>query len=410
MKQLSIFDCINAYQDNGGCLSNEALYDHLITNTDISRAQLDDLAPIGKKGELHSPVKRQVRWYQQTLKAMGVLERVERGVWQLCEKQSSGLHTNTSDVGLVAFSTNLGIAIWGSNRLMRNLHEPIALCVTSPPYPLRKARAYGGPTQAQYTDFIVQSLEPIVKTLLPGGSIVLNLTNDSFEDHSPARSLYLERLVLALHDDLGLSLMDRIPWLNRSKPPAPTYWACRKPYQLVSTYEHILWFTNDPMRVRSNNRAVLLPHTEKHAQLQARGGENRNETYGDGAYRIKPGDFGTPTAGRLPRNVIERGHRCTDTLFVRTRAKELGLQPHGAMFPTAIPDFFIRLLTQPEELVVDPFGGAGKTAIAAERTGRRWMIFEWMLEYARQGAELFRGVQGFHLSPCLESIDWGCPR
>lgn len=142
MKQLSIFDCINAYQDNGGCLSNEALYDHLITNTDISRAQLDDLAPIGKKGELHSPVKRQVRWYQQTLKAMGVLERVERGVWQLCEKQSSGLHTNTSDVGLVAFSTNLGIAIWGSNRLMRNLHEPIALCVTSPPYPLRKARAY----------------------------------------------------------------------------------------------------------------------------------------------------------------------------------------------------------------------------------------------------------------------------
>jgi site-specific DNA-methyltransferase (cytosine-N4-specific) len=74
------------------------------------------------------------------------------------------------------------------------------------------------------------------------------------------------------------------------------------------------------------------------------------------------------------------------------------------MQPTSIPDFFIRLLTQPDDLVVDPFGGTVKTGLAAERLGRRWLVTEWMLEYLRGAAEMFRGFSGFSMHVGLSAM------
>lgn len=409
LEQLDLFAHVAAaYADApNGMLDNNTLYERVSQLAGIPAAKLDERVPIGAAGELHSPIKRRVRWLQQTMKNLGVIERVEgeRGVWKLAESAGKELHKAMPGVKLVAFSTDLGMAIWGNCRdVFSSLDEPIALCVTSPPYPLKEARAYGNPKEQEWVDFICASLEPIVENLLPGGSVVLNISNDIFESKSPARSLYLERMVIALNDRLGLSLMDRMPWVNYSKPPGPTYWACVNRVQLSSAYEPIYWFTNDPLRVRSNNNRVLEPHTERHQRLMQAGGAGRSARYGDGAYKLRPHSYGRVTEGKIPRNVIERGHVCPDTKAVRQFAKELGLTPHGAMFPTDIPDFFIRLCTEPDELVVDPFGGSIKTGLAAERRQRRWLAVEWVLQYVRTAAELFRHFPGDGMHPALEVV------
>ena len=281
---------LEAYaQAENGVLDNETLYQQLAHDQQIEADAFARTEPIGKGRVSHSPLKRKVRWFQQSLKMLGILERVpdQRGVWALSEKAGKSLHKATAGVQLLAFSTQLGLAVWGSNReVLANWQDPIALCITSPPYPLRIPRDYGNPSQAQYVDFLCETLEPIVRSLLPGASIVLNIPNDIFEPNSPSRSLIPERLVLALHDRLGLSLMDRIPWVNYSKPPAPTYWACVQRYQLNSAYEMLYWFTNDPLQVRSDNRRVLQEHSRKHAELLAGGGEQRAAVYGDGAFQV----------------------------------------------------------------------------------------------------------------------------
>lgn len=410
--QLDLFSHIStAYADApNGVLHNEELYALVAKSAGIEAELLEARVPIGIDGALRSLVKRKIRWYQQTLKQLGVIERVEgpRGTWRLAEKAEKGLHRTISGVKLVAFSTDLGVAIWGRNQdVFGELNAPIALCVTSPPYPLRQARAYGNPDEKAYVDFICESLEPIVANLVAGGSIVLNFSNDIFERKSPARSLYLERVILALHDRLGLSLMDRIPWVNLSKPPAPTHWACVKPLQLTTAYEPIFWFTNDPQRVRSNNRSVLEPHSDRQKQLMQSGGEQRITNYGDGAYRLRQNSFGRETKGKIPRNVIHKGHACPDTKAYRKAAQDLGLPLHGAMQPTTIPDFFIRFLTQPGELVVDLFGGTIRTGLAAERLGRRWLVTEWILQYIRGAAEFFREARGFWLNPGLVNLIGG---
>lgn len=391
----------------GGTLDNAALYNQVAERAGVDIAKLDARVPIGNAGALRSPLKRKIRWYQQTLKQLGVIERIpgERGIWRLTENAGKDLHKAASGVKLVAFSTDLGVAIWGRcQEVYSGIGEPIALCVTSPPYPLRQARAYGNPDEAKYVDFICESLGPIVSNLIPGGSVVLNISNDIFEPKSPARSLYIERLILALHDRLGLSLMDRMPWVNFSKPPGPTHWACVNRVQLTTAYEPVFWFTNDPMRVRSNNRRVLEPHTDRHTRLMQGGGARRTAVYGDGAYKIRPDSYGRITEGKIPRNVIQRGHACNDTRAYREHAASLGLPTHGAMQPTSIPDFFIRFLTEPGDLVVDNFGGTIRTGLAAERLGRRWFVTEWILEYLRGAAELFRGHAGFDMHPALAAV------
>lgn len=394
------------YADAGDtCLSNNELYHAVAERAGIPNDCLDKREPIGASGQQHSVLKRAIRWHQQTLKHMGVIERDgARGMWRLMDTTKRGLHEAISGVRLVAFSTKLGVAVWGDcHDVFRNLGEPITLCVTSPPYPLARARAYGGPLEAEYVDFIVRALEPIVRNMAAHGSIALNVSNDIFEQGRPSRSMYCERLVLALHDKLGLSLMDRLVWSNPSKPPGPVQWSSLKRVQLNVGYEPIYWFAVDPLRVKACNRRVLEQHTERHLRLLAKGGTTREASYSDGAYRLHPGRFGKPTDGRIPKNVLTCGHTCRDAGRYRRDARALGLPVHGAMWPLSIPDFLVRFLSGVGDLVVDPFGGRVTTGMAAEMNDRRWFVAERVLDYLRPSAERFRGFGGFEMPEMVEA-------
>lgn len=402
--QLELFHVANAYKESGGAVANEQLYLDVCRVAKVPISALDSKQEVGQAKEKHNLLKRKIRWYQQTLKAMGVIESTgKRGVWAYAGETKKGLTPANFGVKLVGYSTELGAAIWGDNLdFYSSINEPITLCVTSPPYPLRVKRNYGNVDEKAWVDFIVRTLEPIVNNLVPGGSIVLNVSNDIFKKGVPSRSLYLERMVLALNDELGLSLMDRIPWVNLSKPPSPTYWACVNRQQLCSGYEPIYWFTNDPSQVKSNNNRVLEPHSKSHLEF-LKEGNTRVASYGDGAYKLRETSFSNLTDGKIPKNVIHRGHVCSDSKEVRKIAKELGLPAHSAMFPTAIPDFFIDFLTEKGDLVVDPFAGTNKTGLAAERKGRRWLCVEKMLEYIKIQSSLFVSATGFWSNPALDN-------
>lgn len=234
--QLDMFaDVLEAFAGTaGGTVRTADLYERVARRLGIDHEDLAAKTPIGKSGQPHSIAKRKIRWTQQTLRSLGLVERVEgsRGLWRLTDAGEKKLTKALPDVAMLAFSTDLGIAIWGNcRRVFPHLGIPITLMITSPPFPLRHARAYGNPHVSEYTDFICHALEPVVANLEPGGSIVLNVSNDIFMPGTPARSTYLERLTIAIEDRLGLSLMDRVPWCS-NKPPGPVQWASKARVQL----------------------------------------------------------------------------------------------------------------------------------------------------------------------------------
>jgi site-specific DNA-methyltransferase (cytosine-N4-specific) len=336
------------------------------------------------------------------MKARGIIERVphQRGKWRL----AAGLPEDGDDAKLtpappgvmhLGTSTDLGVAIWGSCMdVFGGLQESIAVCITSPPYPLAKARKYGNVAEQEWVDWICRHLEPIIRRLLPGGSVAVNISNDIFEPGLPSRSLYRERFVIAMYERFQMHSMDQVIWQNPSKAPGPYQWASRKRMQLNTGYEPVHIFCNDPLQSFASNQRVLQPHTPEHLRLIQRGGEKRSRVNSDGAYRVREGAFGRETAGRIPRNVVQFGHAERDQRRLQALARAQGLPAHGATMPLALAIFLVQYLSRPGDLVVDPFGGTLTTAKACEMLGRLWLASELMAEYVHLGGYRFDESNG----------------
>lgn len=381
-------------------VSQDQLYTAEASRKGISIDELKSRKPIGKDAACHSAGTRQVRWWQQDLKQKGWLEPVpgNRGRWRLTEPARKALLPQTPGRVMLGYSTDLGVALWANcEDVMGNLDEPITLMLSSPPYALAAPRAYGNVPLSAYVDWLCQMLEPVVKRLRDGGVIALNVTNDCFERGSPARSTYRERLVIALEDRFHLHKMDELIWENKTKPPGPIQWASLQRFQLNTSWEPVYVFTNNPHRCVANNRRVLQQHTQQHLALLKNGGEKRERSNSDGAYRIYPGSFGNQTAGRIPKNVLSYVHSAKDPDLARAKAaaSAAGLPTHGAPMPLALADFLVQYLSDEGSLVVDPFGGWGTTGYAAEINGRRWVTTEKHLEYVVGSAERFSSFAGF---------------
>lgn len=319
-------------------------------------------------------------------------------MWRLTRPASQDLNAINPEVAVVGFSTELGVAILGScDNVFSKIDAPIVLCLTSPPYPLAKPRSYGNVSEEQFVDWFCRTIEPVVKNLVHGGSIAINVSNDVFLPGLPARSLYRERLVIALCERFGLYKIDEIPWINESKPPGPVAWASKERFLLNVAWEPVYWFSNSPLHLHSDNRRILKEHTDRHLELIRNGGERRTHMASDGAYVVRPGSYSNVTEGAIQRNVLHFGHACGDQRAYKRDARALGLPAHGAPMPLSLAKLLVKYLTRPGDLVCDPFAGSHTTAKAAELLGRRWLSTELMLEYIMGAATRFRSAAGFEV-------------
>lgn len=382
---------VEAYLAAGGNeLDNRDLYAALCKSGACSEHELEHKEPVGKAGAFRSTKQREVRWVQQTLKALNLLERdpATRGRWRLTEAAKDKLTPAPPKTVMLGFATDLGIAIWASAQdTFRDLGQSVDVVITSLPYPLSRPRKYGNPPLHTYIDFVCDVLAPVVRHMRDGATVALNLSNDIFLRESPARSSYRERLIIALEDRLGLWKLDEAIWVN--KPTGPTQWACIERMQLATAWEPIYILSNNPHACLADNRRVLQPHTERHLRLMRAGGEKRLVSNSDGAYRIKPGSYGTETAGRIPRNVLEFGHACSDIQAVRKAAEAANLPRHGAPMPLSLASFLVKWLCPPGGLVADPCAGMMTTGKAAEINGRRWICSELYAEHVAAAATRF---------------------
>jgi DNA modification methylase len=393
-----------AYAANPDAMDNGGLYQSVMGTLGMTQMDFWSEVPIGAEGEPRSVPARMVRWSQQTLKAKGLLEKVpgSRAVWRLTGRGRRQLCQINRGMVLVAFHTDLGLALWADCRdAMAYVDRPIMCVITSPPFPLHTSRAYSNVSPDEYVDFICSALEPVISKMAPQGSIVLNLSNDIFMPGSPARHTYLERLVLALQERLGIWLMDRMIW-SSNKPPGPIRYCSLKRTLLHSGFEFVYWFALNPLIVKSNNQRVLEQHTQRHLKFLEAGGINYTKADCDGAHRKRPGGYGRVTAGRIPRNVLSIASSCGSQRNYKRAARALGLKPHGAPMPLRLADFLVKFLTDRGDVVADIMAGSLTLGVAAEENDRTWLLCETAADYLRGGAERFRGYQGLWVNPVLD--------
>ena len=95
----------------------------------------------------------------------------------------------------------------------------------------------------------------------------------------------------------------------------------------------------------------------------------------------------------IPESMMKFGNNAANDEYAK-RTKELGLKMHPARFPSALPEFFIKLLTHEGDVVIDPFAGSNTTGVVAEGLQRRWVAMERVREYLEASKVRFERSAG----------------
>ncbi|MCY3655418.1 MAG: site-specific DNA-methyltransferase [Chloroflexi bacterium] len=281
------------------------------------------------------------------------------------------------------YQTNLGAAFSGDSlELMRSLPSgSVQLIVTSPPYALHFQKEYGNVAKHDYVRWFMPFGREMHRILAEDGSLVLNI-GGSYNAGEPTRSLYHMRLLIDLCDTVGFKLAQELFWYNPAKLPAPAEWVNVRRIRVKDSVEY-LWWLSPSAWPAADNREVLVPYSKDMERIIERGYEATQRPSG---HNITP-KFRRRNGGAIPSNVIERGNNDSNSEFMRA-SKERGIQ-HPARFPAAIPEFFVKFLTQSDDLVLDPFAGSNTTGHVAESLDRRWLAFEIIDDYVRASALRF---------------------
>lgn len=281
------------------------------------------------------------------------------------------------------YSTDRGNAFCGDALdVMGQLpSSSINLVVTSPPYALHFKKEYGNVSQDQYVSWLLPFAREIHRLLRDDGSLVLNISG-SWTPGTPTRSLCHFEILIALVRELGFHLAQEFYWYNPAKLPAPAEWVNVRKLRVKDAVECIWWLSKTPWP-KADNQRVLQEYSPDMLRLIKRGYRPKVRPSG----HVITAKF-KERGGSIPPNILILGNNDSNGHYLTT-CKRLGLKPHPARFPIQLPMFFIRFLTDSDDLVLDPFAGSNTTGEAAEREGRNWTAIESRRDYLQASQSRF---------------------
>lgn len=272
------------------------------------------------------------------------------------------------------YSTPSGAALVGdSMRMLKTLPSAsVDLVLTSPPFALTRQKEYGNEPIERYLDWFMPFCLEIKRVLKPTGSFVLDI-GGSWIPGAPVRSVY--HFDLAVRLSKVFHLAQEFYWYNPAKLPTPAEWVTIRRIRVKDAVNMVWWFSATEWP-KADNRRVLKPYSDSMRDLIKKGYKAKKRPSG---HDISD-QFQKDNGGSIPPNLLEIANTESNSYYLR-RCKELGIKPHPARYPETLVKFFIDFLTDPGDLVVDPFGGSNVTGAVCEDTKRRWMVSEMSTEY-----------------------------
>jgi site-specific DNA-methyltransferase (cytosine-N4-specific) len=179
---------------------------------------------------------------------------------------------------------------------------------------------------------------------------------------------------------VGFHLAQECFWFNPAKMPMPAEWVTVRRIRIRDSVEYVWWLSKTPWP-KADNRAVLKPYSKDMERLNKRG---LHRTIRPSGHNIKPSFSKIKSGGSIPPNVVEKelptdllkfGNNAANDTYTE-QCKKAGIKIHPARFPAALPEFFIKLLTNGGDVVLDPFAGSNTTGAVAEKLQRRWIAIE----------------------------------
>jgi site-specific DNA-methyltransferase (cytosine-N4-specific) len=219
--------------------------------------------------------------------------------------------------------------------------------------------------------------------LKPTGSLVIDI-GGAWVPGQPTRSLYHYELLIMLCREFGLHLAQDFFWWNPAKLPTPAEWVTVRRVRVKDAVNCVWWLSLTPWP-KASNRRVLTPYSDSMKGLLRNGYKAKRRPSG---HDIST-KFSRDNGASIPPNLLPFPNTDSNSHYLRY-CKENELPQHPARFPAELPEYFIRMLTDPGDLVVDPFGGSCVVGEVADRLERHWICGELLEDYLRGAVARFQ--------------------
>lgn len=237
-----------------------------------------------------------------------------------------------------------------SAELLKSIPDnSVDLIMTSPPYADRRKNSYRGIHPNEYVEWFLPISEELYRILKPEGSFILNIKENVIDGQ---RHTYVMELVLEMLKQ-DWKWTEEYIWHKTTATPG------KWPNRFRDSWEHLYHFTKQKKFVM-NQDAVKVPignwAKSRLNKLSEKDQKRHNSQTGSGVGRNISAWTDKTTV--YPTNVLHG-------------AAETQNKGHSAVYPTWLPEWFIKLFTNENSVVLDPFMGSGTTAVAALRNNRR---------------------------------------
>ncbi|BBO20446.1 MAG: methyltransferase [Rhodocyclaceae bacterium] len=235
----------------------------------------------------------------------------------------------------------------------------IDLIVTSPPYADQRKHTYGGVAPEEYVTWFLPITGELLRVLKPSGTFVLNIKERVV---SGERHTYVLELILEMRRQ-GWLWTEEFIWHKKNCYPG------KWPNRFRDAWERLLQF-NKARQFHMYQEEVMVPMGDW-AKTRLKNLSSTDRVRDES--RVGSG-FGKKIENWLARSMAFP----TNVLNLAT---ECANRKHSAVFPEALPEWFIKLFTQEGDTVLDPFMGSGTTLRVAKRLGRSAVGIEIQPEY-----------------------------
>lgn len=282
-----------------------------------------------------------------------------------------------------AYETEWGVCFQGTaedvlaSETAKQYQQEVDLLFTSPPFPLNRKKKYGNFQGQAYVEWLAGFASVFREMLKPQGSIVIELGN-TWEPNRPVMSTWVLEALLAFLKKGGFALCQQFVWDNPARLPSPVQWVNVERIRVKDSFTH-LWWMSTTDRPKADNRRVLRDYSPSMQRLL------KSEKYNAGKrpseHNIGTTSFLGDKGGAIPSNMISISNTHSKNNGYLNYCRLNNLPSHPARMPIELAEFFIKFLTEPGDLVLDPFAGSNTTGAAAERLERKWIAVESDADY-----------------------------
>ncbi len=246
----------------------------------------------------------------------------------------------------------------------------VDLIFTSPPYADSRANTYGGVKPDEYVSWFLPVSSELLRVLKPTGTFVLNIKEKVVNGE---RHTYVIEMILAMREQ-GWLWTEEFIWHKKNSYPG------KWPNRFRDAWERLLQF-NKSRKFNMYQEEVMVPMGDW--------AEKRLKNLSHTDLVRDPSRVGSGFAKRVANWLNRDKVYPTNVLHLATETKN---RNHSAVFPEALPEWFIKLFTRPGDWVLDPFMGSGTTLRVAQRMGRNGIGIEILPEYYELAKEQIEPV------------------